>query len=45
MDFTKLFGTLWDGFALGALYSLLALGFVIIFKATQVVNFAHGAIA
>lgn len=45
MDFTKLFGTLWDGFALGALYALLALGFVIIFKATQVVNFAHGAVA
>ncbi|MGH9186963.1 MAG: branched-chain amino acid ABC transporter permease [Acidimicrobiales bacterium] len=42
---TKLVNTLWDGFALGALYALLALGFVIIFKATQVVNFAHGAIA
>jgi branched-chain amino acid transport system permease protein len=26
-------------------YALLALGFVIIFKATQVLNFAHGAIA
>lgn len=34
-----------SGIALGAIYSLLALGFVIIFKATQVVNFAHGAIA
>ena len=45
MDFTKLAGALWDGFALGALYALLALGFVLIFKATQVVNFAHGAIA
>ena len=41
----KLAKTLWDGFALGALYALLALGFVLIFKATQVVNFAHGAIA
>jgi branched-chain amino acid transport system permease protein len=41
----KLLNTLWDGFALGALYALLALGFVVIFKATQVVNFAHGAIA
>lgn len=30
---------------LGALYSLLAIGFVIVFKATQVLNFAHGAIA
>ena len=45
MDFTRFAGTLWDGFALGALYSLLALGFVLIFKATQVVNFAHGAVA
>ncbi len=34
-----------NGLSLGALYALLALGFVIIFKATQVVNFAHGAIA
>ncbi len=34
-----------DGLALGAIYALLALGFVIIFKATQVLNFAHGAIA
>ena len=30
---------------LGALYALLAMGFVIIFKATQVLNFAHGTIA
>ncbi len=42
---TKFANTLWDGLALGALYALLALGFVVIFKATQVVNFAHGAIA
>ena len=41
----KLLNTLWDGAALGALYALLALGFVLIFKATQVINFAHGAIA
>jgi branched-chain amino acid transport system permease protein len=34
-----------NGLSLGALYALLALGFVIIFKATQVINFAHGAIA
>jgi branched-chain amino acid transport system permease protein len=45
VDIAKLIGTLWDGLALGALYSLLALGFVLIFKATRVVNFAHGAIA
>lgn len=34
-----------DGLSLGAIYALLAMGFVIIFKATQVLNFAHGALA
>lgn len=34
-----------NGFSLGAIYAVLALGFVIIFKATQVLNFAHGALA
>ncbi len=43
--FDKFMNALGSGIALGAIYSLLALGFVIIFKATQVVNFAHGAIA
>jgi branched-chain amino acid transport system permease protein len=41
----KVGNTLVSGIALGAIYAILALGFVIIFKATQVVNFAHGAIA
>ena len=41
----KFVNALGSGVALGAIYALLALGFVIIFKATQVVNFAHGAIA
>ncbi|MGI9667692.1 MAG: branched-chain amino acid ABC transporter permease [Acidimicrobiia bacterium] len=41
----KFANALTSGIALGAIYALLALGFVIIFKATQVVNFAHGAIA
>jgi branched-chain amino acid transport system permease protein len=41
----KLINTLASGIALGAIYAILALGFVIIFKATQVVNFAHGGIA
>ncbi len=31
--------------ALGSLYALLALGFVLIFKATQTVNFSQGALA
>ena len=34
-----------NGLSLGAIYAVLALGFVIIFKATQVINFAHGALA
>ena len=33
------------GLAQGAIYALVALGFVLIFKATQTVNFAQGAIA
>jgi branched-chain amino acid transport system permease protein len=34
-----------EGFGLGTIYALLAVGFVIIFKATRVINFAHGALA
>jgi branched-chain amino acid transport system permease protein len=34
--------TLWDGFVAGALYALIALGFVLIFKASGVFNFAQG---
>lgn len=41
----RLLAAITNGLSLGAIYALLALGFVIIFKATQVVNFAHGAIA
>ncbi len=41
----KLVGAITNGLSLGAIYALLALGFVIIFKATQVISFAHGAIA
>lgn len=33
-----------SGMAIGTIYALLAMGFVLIFKATQVVNFAHGAL-
>ena len=31
--------------ALGAVYSMIALGFVLIYKATEVVNFSQGALA
>ncbi|REK18639.1 MAG: branched-chain amino acid ABC transporter permease [Actinobacteria bacterium] len=41
-EFAKL---LVEGLSLGSIYALLAMGFVIIFKATQVLNFAHGALA
>lgn len=33
-----------SGLSLGFVYALLALGFVVIFKSTRVVNFAHGSI-
>jgi branched-chain amino acid transport system permease protein len=32
------------GLSLGCIYALIALGFVMVFKATGVVNFAHGSI-
>jgi branched-chain amino acid transport system permease protein len=31
-----------QGVALGAIYALIALGFVIVYKATEVINFAQG---
>lgn len=34
-----------NGLGKGAVYALLALGFVIIFKSTEVINFAHGSLA
>ncbi|MBV8444038.1 MAG: branched-chain amino acid ABC transporter permease, partial [Hyphomicrobiales bacterium] len=33
---------LWEGFVAGVLYSLIALGFVLIYKASGVFNFAQG---
>jgi branched-chain amino acid transport system permease protein len=35
----------WQGVVTGCLYSLGALGFVMIFKSSRMVNFAHGAMA
>jgi branched-chain amino acid transport system permease protein len=37
--------TLGRGLAQGSIYALVALGFVLVFKATQAVNFAQGAMA
>ena len=34
--------TLWEGLVVGVLYALIALGFVLIFKASGVFNFAQG---
>ncbi|GAA2232020.1 MULTISPECIES: branched-chain amino acid ABC transporter permease [Streptomyces] len=41
---TTLLDNVFNGFALGAVYALVALGFVIIFKASGVMNFAHGSL-
>ncbi|MBN0042607.1 branched-chain amino acid ABC transporter permease [Streptomyces actuosus] len=41
---TSLFGDLLDGLALGAVYALVALGFVVVFKASGVINFAQGSL-
>ncbi|MEU2490575.1 branched-chain amino acid ABC transporter permease [Streptomyces sp. NPDC007883] len=36
--------TVLNGLALGSVYALIALGFVVIFKASGVMNFAHGSL-
>ncbi|MGY1813990.1 branched-chain amino acid ABC transporter permease [Blastococcus sp. SYSU D00820] len=41
---SQLFGYVVNGLSLGAIYALIALGFVVIFKATRVLNFAHGSV-
>ncbi|MGP4029230.1 branched-chain amino acid ABC transporter permease [Actinomadura sp. 3N407] len=41
---TRLLELLVNGVSLGAVYALIALGFVIIFKASEVVNFAHSSL-
>ncbi|WP_455356167.1 branched-chain amino acid ABC transporter permease [Streptomyces sp. SYSU K217416] len=40
----KLAETVLNGLALGSVYALIALGFVVIFKASGVMNFAHGSL-
>lgn len=42
---SRFLNTMARGLALGGVYATIALGFVIIFKATQVLNFAQGALA
>jgi len=41
---TQFIELLINGISLGFTYALLALGFVIIFKSTRVINFAHGSV-
>ncbi|HWM22288.1 MAG TPA: branched-chain amino acid ABC transporter permease [Ilumatobacteraceae bacterium] len=43
-DPTQFFQTLMKALALGSVYAIIALGFVLIFKATQTVNFSQGAL-
>lgn len=43
-DPSTFFSTLMKSLGLGSTYAILALGFVLIFKGTQVVNFAQGAL-
>ena len=38
----KFFELVLSGIAIGSVYALVALGFVLVFKATDVLNFAHG---
>src|SRR5262249_53674016 len=40
---TGMLEALLNGVSLGFIYTLLALGFVVIYRSTQVVNFAHGS--
>jgi len=41
-DLSFMIQVLWEGFVQGTLYALIALGFVLIFKASGVFNFAQG---
>ncbi|MFJ8928812.1 branched-chain amino acid ABC transporter permease [Streptomyces sp. NPDC102340] len=43
-DFTTFLELLINGISMGSVYALIALGFVVIFRATEVVNFAHASL-
>jgi branched-chain amino acid transport system permease protein len=40
---TQFLALLLNGLSLGVIYALIALGFAVVFKASEVVNFAHGS--
>ncbi len=44
-ELLNLFPIIWSGMVIGCLYALGALGLVMIFKSSQVVNFSHGNVA
>lgn len=41
---SQLVGLVVNGLSLGCIYALIAIGFVIVFKSTRVLNFAHGSV-
>ena len=41
---TQFLSLLMNGVSLGAIYALIALGFVVIFKASEVVSFTQGSL-
>jgi branched-chain amino acid transport system permease protein len=43
-ELTYFLQLLFSGIAVGCIYAMIALGFVLIFKATDILNFAHGEI-
>ncbi|MCA1959618.1 MAG: branched-chain amino acid ABC transporter permease [Desulfomonile sp.] len=43
-DVLYFLGLSMSGLAVGSMYALIALGFVLIFKATKILNFAHGEV-
>ena len=45
MDFKLLFQTILSGLISGSIYGVLGLGFVVTYKATRVLNLAHGGMA
>src|SRR3979411_642310 len=41
---TQFFQLLFQGFSLGCIYALVALGFTVIYRASKVINFAQGSL-
>ncbi len=45
MNFNLFFQTVLSGLISGAIYGVLGMGFVVTYKATRVLNLAHGGMA